>query len=102
MVAGILIAIPLFPGMNIWVIAMMALILSPTDAALGQAVVTSSLVPQKIRQTINVESGLNDGIALPPILICLAALSAHDAHGSGFAYWGRFCNETVYFRAAGR
>jgi NhaP-type Na+/H+ or K+/H+ antiporter len=97
MVAGILIAIPLFPGMNIWVIAMMALILSPTDAALGQAVVTSSLVPQKIRQTINVESGLNDGIALPPILICLAALSAHDAHGSGFAYWGAFVMKQFIF-----
>jgi len=97
MVAGILIALPLFPGMNIWVIAMMALILSPTDAALGQAVVTSSLVPQKIRQTINVESGLNDGIALPPILICLAALSAHDAHGSGFAYWGAFVMKQFIF-----
>jgi len=97
MVAGILIAIPLFPGMNIWVIAMMALILSPTDAALGQAVVSSSLVPQKIRQTINVESGLNDGIALPPILICLAALSAHDAHGSGFAYWGAFVMKQFIF-----
>ena len=97
MVAGILIALPLFPGMNIWVIAMMALILSPTDAALGQAVVTSSLVPQKIRQTINVESGLNDGIALPPILICLAALSAHDAHGSGFAYWGTFVMKQFIF-----
>ncbi len=97
MVAGILIALPLFPGMNIWVIAMMALILSPTDAALGQAVVSSSLVPQKIRQTINVESGLNDGIALPPILICLAALSAHDAHGSGFAYWGAFVMKQFIF-----
>lgn len=97
MVAGILIALPLFPGMNIWVIAMMALILSPTDAALGQAVVTSTLVPQKIRQTINVESGLNDGIALPPILICVAALSAHDAHGSGFAYWGTFVMKQFIF-----
>lgn len=42
----------------------MAFILSPTDAALGQAVVTGQQVPQRIRQTINVESGLNDGIAL--------------------------------------
>jgi len=40
-----------------------ALILSPTDAALGQAVVSKD-IPKKIRQTINVESGLNDGIAL--------------------------------------
>jgi NhaP-type Na+/H+ or K+/H+ antiporter len=90
MAAGILAAIPLFPDMNLWILAMMALILSPTDAALGLAVVTSKIVPQKIRQTINVESGLNDGIALPPILICMAALSVHDAHGSGFSYWGLF------------
>lgn len=97
MIAGILLALPLFPGMNIWVIAMMALILSPTDAALGQAVVSSNFVPKKIRQTINVESGLNDGIALPPILICLAALSVHDAHGSGFAYWGTFVLKQFIF-----
>lgn len=87
MVLGILIGIPLFPGVNIWVIALMAFILSPTDAALGQAVVTSKLVPEKIRQTINVESGLNDGIAFPPILICLAVLSHADAGNSGTSYW---------------
>lgn len=97
MLAGILIAIPLFPGMNIWMLAMMALILSPTDAALGLAVVTSKIVPEKIRQTINVESGLNDGIALPPILICIAALSAHQAEGTGFSYWGLFTLKQFVF-----
>lgn len=90
MVLGILIGIPMFKGNDIWLIALMALILSPTDAALGQAVVTSKIVPEKIRQTINVESGLNDGIALPPILICLAALNESSGHGSGFSYWGLF------------
>lgn len=90
MIAGILTAIPLFPGVNIWVLAMMALILSPTDAALGLAVVTSRFVPEKVRTAINVESGLNDGIALPPILICVAALSMTDSHGSGFSYWSLF------------
>lgn len=90
MVLGTLIAIPFFPGNSIWLIAMMALILSPTDAALGQAVVTSRVVPEKIRQTINVESGLNDGIALPPVLVCLAVLSAEPGHGAGIAYWGMF------------
>lgn len=57
MLLGILVAKPLFPDMNIWIVALMALILSPTDAALGLAVVTSKFVPEKIRQTINVESG---------------------------------------------
>lgn len=97
MLLGILFAKPLFPDMNIWVVALMALILSPTDAALGLAVVTSKFVPEKIRQTINVESGLNDGIALPPILICVAALSAHGSHGTGFEYWGLFTLKQFVF-----
>jgi sodium/hydrogen antiporter len=90
MVLGILFALPLFPGTNIWVLALMALILSPTDAALGLAVVTSDRVPLRIRQTINVESGLNDGIALPPILVCIAILSSETVHQSGLAYWSLF------------
>jgi NhaP-type Na+/H+ or K+/H+ antiporter len=76
---------------------MMALILSPTDAALGLAVVTSKFVPEKIRQTINVESGLNDGIALPPILVCMAALAVSETHGTGFSYWGLFTLKQFIF-----
>jgi len=53
---------------------MVALILSPTDAALGQAVIKSERVPDRIRESISIESGLNDGIALPPILVCIAVL----------------------------
>ena len=97
MILGALLARPLFPDMNIWVLILMALILSPTDAALGQAVVTSKFVPEKIRQTINVESGLNDGIALPPILICIAALAEHNTHDSGFSYWGLFTLKQFIF-----
>ena len=89
MVLGALIAIALFPDEKLWVLILMALILSPTDAALGQAVVTSKQVPEKIRQTINVESGLNDGIALPPILICLAVLSGHTENAN-VSYWLTF------------
>lgn len=48
--------------------ALLAAILAPTDAALGQAVITDPSVPQRIRQAVNVESGLNDGIALPAVL----------------------------------
>lgn len=90
MILGILIAIPLFPGIELWPLAMMAIILSPTDAALGLAVVTSEIVPLRIRQTINVESGLNDGIAFPPLLICIAVLAGHSTGESGFSYWGIF------------
>ena len=90
MVLGLLVAIPLFPEMNLWVLAVMALILSPTDAALGQAVVSSKAVPEEIRQSINVESGLNDGFALPPILICFAVLSTTGNADSSASYWMLF------------
>ena len=87
MLAGTLVAIPLFPSMEIWVLMLMAFILSPTDAALGQVVLTSKLIPEKIRQSINVESGLNDGIALPPILVCLAFLSTSATTHTETHYW---------------
>ncbi len=90
MVLGVLLAIPLFPGIDLWPLIMMAIILSPTDAALGLAVVTSEIVPLRIRQAINVESGLNDGIAFPPLLICLAVLAGDSTGESGFSYWGIF------------
>ena len=73
----------MFDSVGIWAIALMALILSPTDAALGQAVVKSEDVPSRIRQSISVESGLNDGIALPPILLCMALLGAEAGHHEG-------------------
>jgi NhaP-type Na+/H+ or K+/H+ antiporter len=50
----------------------LAVILAPTDAALGQAVVTEPRLPSRIRQGLNVESGLNDGICVPLLLIVLA------------------------------
>jgi NhaP-type Na+/H+ or K+/H+ antiporter len=83
MIAGTLLGVALFDDISIWAIALMALILSPTDAALGQAVVKSEDVPSRIRQSISVESGLNDGIALPPILICMALLGAEAGDREG-------------------
>ncbi len=77
-----------FPALGFWSVLLLALILAPTDAALGQAVVKSEHVPERLRQTISVESGLNDGIALPPILVCFAAL-ASEAHGHEGG-WVRF------------
>ncbi|HSB51081.1 MAG TPA: cation:proton antiporter [Dissulfurispiraceae bacterium] len=90
MLLGIALAFPMFPGMNSWALALMAFMLSPTDAALGLAVVTNKAVPEKIRQSINVESGLNDGLALPPILICIAALMESETGPGGIGYWLAF------------
>ncbi|MGW0017979.1 cation:proton antiporter domain-containing protein [Rhodococcus sp. NPDC003382] len=64
------------PGLS-WPEAMLlAVILAPTDAALGQAVVTLPVLPTRIRQGLNVESGLNDGICVPLFLIVLAIAQA--------------------------
>ena len=90
MVFGALAGFLIFPDMGVWVVVLMALILSPTDAALGQAVVTNPAIPARIRRAINVESGLNDGMALPPILVCIAALSEAGAGHTGTNYWINF------------
>lgn len=89
LVAGTIVAALLFPGWSIWEAALLAAVLAPTDAALGQAVVSSPKVPVRIRQTLNVESGLNDGIALPVVLIFFSiACATHEVHT--VSYWVRF------------
>lgn len=82
----------LLPSLTIWEAALIAAILAPTDAALGQAVVEEKSVPLRIRQSLNVESGLNDGIALPAVLL-FAALSAGEEATSGF--WLRFAAQQI-------
>ena len=94
---GILVAWPLFPHLSFWLLALLALILSPTDAALGQAVVKSPSVPERIRQAINVESGLNDGIALPPILLCVAVLAGDPSRQLGSGFWGDFVRSQLLY-----
>ena len=80
---GALVARFLFPEAT-WPMAfLVAAILAPTDAALGQTVVASPRVPLRIRQAINVESGLNDGIALPLVLVFAMWAGAAGEHGSG-------------------
>jgi NhaP-type Na+/H+ or K+/H+ antiporter len=72
----------LFEDASLFAIAVLATILSPTDAALGKAVVTNAAVPDEIRQSLNVESGLNDGICVPVMLLFLAlALDTAGADG---------------------
>jgi sodium/hydrogen antiporter len=61
----------------------LAILLAPTDAALGEAVVTEPRLPSRIRQGLNVESGLNDGICVPLLLIALAVADVEDKTASG-------------------
>ena len=86
---------------NIWAALLLAAILAPTDAALGQVVVSAREVPVRIRQTLNVESGLNDGIALPVILVFLALFESHAGHSrvveNGFLHWSLFTGKQLIF-----
>ena len=68
--------------------ALVAAILTPTDAALGQVVVSSDEVPEPVKLGLNVESGLNDGIALPVILVLasIASALATDDHGHWLSF----------------
>src|SRR5215212_1462595 len=59
-------------------------LLSPTDPVLSSSVVTNPRVPRVIRHSLNLESGLNDGLALPPVLALIAAL---EAGGGDFVWW---------------
>lgn len=88
-VAGALIAVQVFPAFSIWEAALLAAILAPTDAALGQSVVSANAVPIRMRQAINVESGLNDGIALPAVLL-LAAFAGTGQESTGAGDWIEF------------
>jgi NhaP-type Na+/H+ or K+/H+ antiporter len=90
MLLGGAVAYWLFPEVNIWLIAMVALILSPTDAALGQAIIKSPHIPQRIRESVSIESGLNDGIALPPILLCIAVLVGGQSTIDESGHWAMF------------
>ncbi|MEM7428229.1 MAG: cation:proton antiporter [Pseudomonadota bacterium] len=77
-----------FPSWPFVAALLLAAILAPTDAALGQAVVTNPLVPERVRRALTVESGLNDGLALPLVLL-FASLSA-EVMGQDGTNWVLF------------
>jgi NhaP-type Na+/H+ or K+/H+ antiporter len=70
-VLGFLIGLVLFPGLGALEVALLATLLAPTDAALGAPVVTNAAVPPATREALNLESGLNDGICVPVIIVLL-------------------------------
>jgi len=80
-VAGTLAGLVLFPQLNLWTAAALATILAPTDAALGLPVVTNKRLPSRIRQGLNVESGLNDGVCVPLLIIFLTIAQAEEGVG---------------------
>jgi NhaP-type Na+/H+ or K+/H+ antiporter len=81
--AGALLAVSMFDGMGLWLALLIGAALAPTDAALGAAVMTDPAVPERVRRVLNVESGLNDGIATPVVSFAIAgAAVAEGAEGA--------------------
>lgn len=68
-ILGVIVATILFPSIPWWVAGIIGAALAPTDAALGQVVVKNKKIPEKIRNTIEIESGLNDGGSVPFLLL---------------------------------
>jgi NhaP-type Na+/H+ or K+/H+ antiporter len=95
---GTIAAALLLTEIEFWEAAMIAAVLAPTDAALGQAVVSSKRVPARIRQALNVESGLNDGLSIPFLFLFTGlAVAEADVTATG---WVGFALEQIGYGAA--
>jgi NhaP-type Na+/H+ or K+/H+ antiporter len=77
-VAGMLAGVAVLPGLSLSEALVLGVMLACTDAALGQAVVTDTRIPSRIRQGLNVESGLNDGLCVPLFFIAIAIAEAEE------------------------
>jgi NhaP-type Na+/H+ or K+/H+ antiporter len=78
---GTIFAALLFTDLSIWEAAIIGAITAPTDAALGQAVISNPRVPERIRQALDIEAGLNDGVSFPFVLIFIGLAGATDGPG---------------------
>ena len=76
----------LFDELSMFAVAILATMLAATDAALGKAVITNKAVPARIREGLNVESGLNDGICVPILFLFIALALGTDTGGSSAAF----------------
>jgi sodium/hydrogen antiporter len=96
-VFGAIAALVVISGLSLWEACILAAILAPTDAGLGQLIVNSKQVPLRIRQALNVEAGLNDGLAVP-FLMLFIALALETSKGAG-AVLTRFLGEQLGYGA---
>ena len=88
---GVLAAKLVFPQLSWWEAGILSAILAPTDAGLGQIIVNSPRVPMRVRQALNVEAGLNDGLSVPFLLFFIAMAAA----GIGEPSFARFFGEQL-------
>jgi sodium/hydrogen antiporter len=87
-------ALLLLTDLTFWEAAIVGTVLAPTDAALGQAVVSNPRVPLRVRQALNVEAGLNDGLSVPFLALFLTLAVAEEELQSA-NYWIRFALEQI-------
>ena len=85
-----------FTDLTLWEAAILGTVLAPTDAALGQPVVSDARVPVRMRQALNVEAGLNDGLSVPFLALFLTLAEAEEEHLSA-SLWIRFALEQIGF-----
>jgi NhaP-type Na+/H+ or K+/H+ antiporter len=78
---GTALAALLFSGLTLFEAAILGTMLAATDAALGKAVITNENVPAKIREGLNFESGMNDGLCVPILLVFIALASGTAGEG---------------------
>lgn len=78
---GSAVAVALFPDLFVFEAVALAVLLAPTDAALGQAVIADPRLPSTVSQGLSVESGLNDGICVPLLFAAIAFAEVEEAHG---------------------
>ena len=90
---GAILALLVFRGLSLWEAGILAAILAPTDAGLGQVIVSNQRVPMRIRQALNVEAGLNDGLSVP-FLMFFVALALESKEGAGIVLT-RFLQEQI-------
>ena len=98
-VLGTLVAVSVFPDQPMLYMILLALLLTPTDAALGKAVVFDSKVPKEIRSSINVESGLNDGIVFP-IVLTVVAMTVSGLTETNNSFWPLYVVQQIVFGAS--
>ncbi len=99
-VLGFFFAAIVFPSLETLEIALLAAMPAPTDAALGKPVVTNRTVPAVIRESLNLESGLNDGICVPIVVLLLGLAVGTQIEGGTMAHVARVAIEAIGLGAA--
>jgi NhaP-type Na+/H+ or K+/H+ antiporter len=87
-------AVLLLADLTVWEAAIVGTVLAPTDAALGQAVVSNPRIPVRVRQALNVEAGLNDGLSVPFLALFLT-LAVAEGELQPASYWMLFALEQI-------